>query len=343
MKKLIFALGLGLIIGMVNFNKAEAQVHVSINIDIQPAWGPSGYNYAEFYFIPEINVYYDVINHLYYYLNGRRWVSGMYLPMAYSHYDFYSLYKVVINGVRDPWRHYRNHVSLYSGYCYNYAQVPIFYVMEPRYHRARVNYHGWVEPRYMPRNNGRPHSNNFNANTRNGRINDSRSTPNNRRETISPRSTQRNATVDNRNSRSNNNDNRPIVSNRSSRDNRSNPAIGSRNNGNDNRNNLSSNSRINNDNKSNSSVGGRSNGNNNKNNLSSNPPANKSENKSTTTTRSRSGGNDNSSKSSIGNRNSNRNSDSSVRSRSGNSDKKPSSSTKERSSNRSENSRSGRR
>ena len=218
MKKLLFVLGLGLIIGMVNFNEADAQVHVSINVDMQPAWGPSGYNYAEFYYIPEINVYYDVVNHRYYYQNGRRWVSGVYLPMAYSYYDFYSLYKVVINGVRSPWRHNKNHVRLYSGYCYNYLQVPIFYVMEPRYHRARVNYHGWVEPRYMPRNNGRPHSHDFNANTRNGKINDSRSTPNNRKETISPRGTQRNATVDNRSSRSNNRDNRPEVGSRSSSD-----------------------------------------------------------------------------------------------------------------------------
>ena len=216
MKKLIFVLGLGLIIGMANFNKAGAQVHVSINVDIQPAWGPSGYNYAEFYYIPEINVYYDVVNHRYHYLNGRRWVSGAYLPMAYSYYDFYSLYKIVINGVRSPWRHNKNHVKLYSGYFYNYSQMPIFYVMEPRYSRARVNYHGWVEPRYMPRNNGRPHSHDFNTNTRNGKINNSRSATNNKRETISPRSTQRNATVDNRSSRSNGRDSRPEVDNRSS-------------------------------------------------------------------------------------------------------------------------------
>ena len=314
MKKLIFVLGLGLIIGIVNFNKAEAQVHVSINIDIQPAWGPSGYNYAEFYFIPEINVYYDVINHLYYYQNGRRWVSGMFLPMAYSYYDFYSLYKVVINGVRNPWRHHGNHVRLYSGYRYNYAQIPIFYVMEPRYHRARVNYHGWVEPRYMPRNNGRPHSHDYNANTRNGRIGDSRSVPNNRRESVSPRNTQRNATVENRSSRSNNRDNRSAVTNRSSRDNRSNPSVGSHNNGNESRNNLSSNT-----------------------------PANRNENKSNSSANSRSGSNDNSNKSSVSSRSSNRSSDSSVRSGSRSSDNNSSRSARGRSSDRTENSRSDKR
>ena len=216
MKKLIFILGLGLTIGMANFNKAESQVHVSINIDVQPSWGPSGYNYAEFYYLPEINVYYDVVNRLYYFPNGRRWVSGVYLPMAYSYYDFYSLYKVVINGVHTPWRHNKKHVRLYSGYCYNYAQVPIFYVMDTRYHRARVNYHGWVEPRYMPKNDGRPRSNNFSANTRNGKISGAPSYDN-RREAVSTRSTQRETAVNSGSRSSNMSNSRPEVGSRSSR------------------------------------------------------------------------------------------------------------------------------
>ena len=261
MKKLIFVLGLGLIIGMVNFNKADAQVHVSINIDIQPSWGPSGYNYAEFYYIPEIDVYYDVINRIYIYSDGRRWVRGAYLPMAYNYYDFYSLYKVVINGVRSPWRHNRNHIKLYSGYRYNYAQMPIFYVMEPRYHRARVNYYGWVEPRYMPRNSGRPNSHDFRANTRTGRIGDSHPAPNNnRRDAVSPRSNnQRETTVENRSSRSNNRDSRPAVAPRSNQDNRNNSSVGSRSGGNDNRNsNASTNSGTSRSSRNDSSVGSRS-------------------------------------------------------------------------------------
>ena len=171
MKKLLFILGLGLVIGMAHNNKVEAQVHVSVNIDIHPAWGPSGYNYVEYYYIPEINVYYDLINRVYYYPYRNRWVSAMYLPEPYWYYDFYSLYKVVLNGVARPWRHNRNHIHLYSGYCYNYAQVPIYYMSDARYRLARSNYYGWVEPRYMPRNYGRPMYANYSRNTRNGMIN----------------------------------------------------------------------------------------------------------------------------------------------------------------------------
>jgi hypothetical protein len=168
MKKLMLILGLGLMTGMVNVNRTEAQVHVGINIDIQPAWGPSGYNYAEFYYIPELNIYYDVINKLFFYYNRDRWISASYLPAIYSRYDFYSLYKVVLNNVRYPWKYNNRHRSMYAKYRNNYVQVPIFYMNDRRYHHARNNCYVWVEPRHMPGNNGRPPSRNFSKNTRNG-------------------------------------------------------------------------------------------------------------------------------------------------------------------------------
>ena len=170
MKKLMLIFSLGWMVGMSNIRSAEAQVHVSINIDIQPAWGPSGYNYAEFYYIPELNIYYDVINQLFYYYDRGRWSYSPYLPMMYGVYDFYSLYKVVLNHIRNPWTYNYRHRRLYAKYRRNYVQVPIFYMNERRYHRARDNFYGWVEPRHMPGNNGRPHSRDFSKNTRNGRI-----------------------------------------------------------------------------------------------------------------------------------------------------------------------------
>jgi hypothetical protein len=191
MKKLILILGIGWMIGMVSTDSAEAQVHVSVNINIQPAWGPSGYNYAEFYYLPEINVYYDVVHRLFYYRHRGRWLSALYLPERYCHYDFYSLYKVVLNGVHYPWTYNGRHRRSYRQYCYNYAQVPIFYMREPHYQNARNNFHVWVEPRHMPENNGRPRSHDFSTNTRNGRIgSDDRSTTknNNGRAAVSNRS-----------------------------------------------------------------------------------------------------------------------------------------------------------
>ena len=103
MKQFVLLFSFVLMLGFVNTQRLEAQVHVNINIDIQPAWGPSGYHYVEYYYIPEINVYYDVIHRRYYYPKRGRWISCTYLPMAYCYYDFYSMYKVVLTGILKPW------------------------------------------------------------------------------------------------------------------------------------------------------------------------------------------------------------------------------------------------
>lgn len=232
MKKLIFVLSLGLMIGMVNINNAEAQVHVSVNINVQPAWGPSGYDYAEFYYIPEIDIYYDVINQLFYYHNGRRWRSSRFLPVAYSYYDFYSLYKVVLNGVHHPWKYNRRHRNLYVGYCHNYHQVPIYYMHDHRYQHARNNYHAWVEPRHMPRNNGRPVSREYSTTTpRNGRISSGlrSSGSDNRRESVNNNrntSSRKEATMNTRST--NNRNNSSAANSRSSENRKSNSAVNTR-------------------------------------------------------------------------------------------------------------------
>jgi len=233
MKKLLFILGFGLLIGTANTHRAEAQVYVNINIDLHPAWGPSGYDYAEYYYIPEINVYYDVIHRLFIYPNRGRWISTMYLPVAYSYYDFYSLYKVVLNGVLRPWRFNRSHVRLYSSYCYNYHQIPIYYMPEPYYRVARSNYFVWVEPRHMPRNYGRPVYRDYAMNTRNGRISNemrpSTSTP--RREAVTPSrtapTTRNNATVNNQSA--NTSRNSAPATTRSTTTTRSNNSVGNSN------------------------------------------------------------------------------------------------------------------
>ncbi|MDR1380570.1 MAG: hypothetical protein LBJ47_03720 [Tannerella sp.] len=143
---------------------------ITVNIDMQPAWGLPGYDYVGFYYIPALNIYYDVTNRLFHFKDGQRWMISPYLPVSYAYYDFYSLYKVVLKNVRKPWKHNRRHRRIYAEYSYIYTQVPLFYMDEPRYHIAKGNFFGWVESRYMPANSGRPPSREFSKNPHNGRI-----------------------------------------------------------------------------------------------------------------------------------------------------------------------------
>jgi hypothetical protein len=96
---------------------ANAQVSVHINIGRQPVWGPPGYDYVNYYYLPDYDVYYDVPRGLFVYFDLGRWNFGPSLPARYGHYDLYHSYKVVIND-RDPWlRHdyYRSHYEGYRG------------------------------------------------------------------------------------------------------------------------------------------------------------------------------------------------------------------------------------
>ncbi|PST82855.1 hypothetical protein C7T94_09460 [Pedobacter yulinensis] len=93
----------------------KAQVNVNINIGSQPVWGPAGYDYAEYYYLPDIESYYDVPRRQFVYLSNGRWIFSAGLPPAYRGYDLYSGYKVVLNSPR-PYRYFSDHRMAYSKY-----------------------------------------------------------------------------------------------------------------------------------------------------------------------------------------------------------------------------------
>lgn len=117
MKKLLFIAAL--FFGCLTTKIADAQVgfHVSVNIGSQPAWGPVGYSHAEYYYMPDIDAYYDVPAHQYVYFENNVWVHNGNLPPRYANFDRYHSYKVVVNQ-RNPWERdgdFRNRYAAYRG------------------------------------------------------------------------------------------------------------------------------------------------------------------------------------------------------------------------------------
>ncbi len=96
----------------LTIQKASAQLSVNINIGSQPAWGPVGYDYVNYYYMPDIDAYYDVPARRYVYLENNVWVHRTYLPVRYRNYNLYNGYKVVIND-REPWH---NHTVIHNKY-----------------------------------------------------------------------------------------------------------------------------------------------------------------------------------------------------------------------------------
>jgi hypothetical protein len=97
MKKFLLT---GIILVALTFtNQTQAQVRVGVNINIgsQPAWGPTGYDYVEYYYIPDIDIFYWVPKHQYVYFDGGRWVFAKRIPERFRSFDFYHAHKVVVN------------------------------------------------------------------------------------------------------------------------------------------------------------------------------------------------------------------------------------------------------
>ncbi|MDQ6469763.1 hypothetical protein RB619_03830 [Flavobacterium sp. LHD-80] len=113
MKKLVFALMLFTSVF------AQAQVSVNVNIGTPPNWGPVGYDNSRYYYLPDIDVYYDVTQSVFISDNNGKWVRAKRLPERYRQYDLYSGYKVVLNDYRGdaPYAYHSKHRAEYpKGY-----------------------------------------------------------------------------------------------------------------------------------------------------------------------------------------------------------------------------------
>lgn len=170
MKK--FILTFALLIGVTSFynNTASIQaqtINISVNIGRQPAWGPVGYESASYYYMPEINCYYDVNLGMFYYVDRGYWVSARYLPYAYRSYDLYRLYKVVLD-VRNPWRYNHIHYKDYGRYRgYKHHQVVIRDSRDHRYYNSRKNNVRWYSSdRYSVNRHDNRYSYNRNDNNK---------------------------------------------------------------------------------------------------------------------------------------------------------------------------------
>ena len=69
------------------------------NTTIQPAWGPAGYDFVDYYYFPDIDVYYNVPNQKFVFEQRGVWQSKSSLPVRYAGFYLYRAYNVVINNV----------------------------------------------------------------------------------------------------------------------------------------------------------------------------------------------------------------------------------------------------
>ncbi|GAA4808274.1 hypothetical protein GCM10023231_41950 [Olivibacter ginsenosidimutans] len=141
MKKILFLSVISLA-GLLP-TRSSAQVQFSINIGLQPDWGPTGYDHVDYYYLPEIESYYYVPTRQFVYLSNGSWIFSLNLPPRYRHYDLYRGYKVVMNSPH-PYYHFKQH-------RYHYRDYRGYRVQRYIGHRSRpTSYHGrsYARPNY---------------------------------------------------------------------------------------------------------------------------------------------------------------------------------------------------
>ncbi|KIO50859.1 hypothetical protein [Flavobacterium hibernum] len=110
-------IGIALILLMSVF--AHAQVSINVNIGTPPNWGPQGNDDSRYYYLPDIDIYYDVAKSQYIYDNNGKWMRQNRLPERYRQYDLYGGYKVVLNDYKGdaPYTYHNKHRANYpKGY-----------------------------------------------------------------------------------------------------------------------------------------------------------------------------------------------------------------------------------
>jgi hypothetical protein len=105
MKTFRFAL-IGLLL-CSTFSFSQVSVNVSIGI---PAWGVP-VTTERYYYLPDIETYYDIPARQYIYLDRGLWVRRTACPVIYRHYDWYRGRKVVLHDYRGnaPYAFYNVH------------------------------------------------------------------------------------------------------------------------------------------------------------------------------------------------------------------------------------------
>ena len=113
MKKVIYTIAI--LASIFIYNTINAQQRACIwcgyNIDSQPVWGPVGYSNADYYYMPDIEVYYFVSEQQFIFREKGVWKTNSSLPARFLTFNLFKAHKVVINEEKPYLLHETNKVQ----------------------------------------------------------------------------------------------------------------------------------------------------------------------------------------------------------------------------------------
>lgn len=122
---------------LFNYSFTTAQVSVNVNVGI-PVWGVP-VTTERYYYIPDIETYYDIPSREYIYLHDGVWVRSVSVPVVYRDYDFHRGRKIVIHDYNGsaPYAYYNVHRVKYVP---AYRPRPVY--VKEHYHKHNGRGHG---------------------------------------------------------------------------------------------------------------------------------------------------------------------------------------------------------
>lgn len=108
--------------------QSQAQVSVNINFGTPPVWAPADRVEVQYYYLPEVDAYYDVPAERFIYISNGGWVRSERLPARYSGYNLRGGRIVYLTDYRgnSPYVYHKKHKVKYVSTRYRQPERVVY-------------------------------------------------------------------------------------------------------------------------------------------------------------------------------------------------------------------------
>ena len=112
------------VFGLLFVTSTQAQITVNLDIAKPPVWAPAKAVATQYYYLPDVDMYYDVPAERFIYVKNGKWVRAERLPVAYRGYDLKKGQVIYLTDYRgnSPYLFHKNHKVKYKGKKYKSAK-----------------------------------------------------------------------------------------------------------------------------------------------------------------------------------------------------------------------------
>jgi len=124
--------------GNVYGNDRSSGIHPNY---VAPVWAPPFYEGARYFYIPDLECYYDLLTREFIFLYDGQWFYSPNIPPIYGDFDLNNSFVVVINiHIYEPWLHHQYFLSHYPRFYYrdyyDHSNIPYVRGFDENYKHA---------------------------------------------------------------------------------------------------------------------------------------------------------------------------------------------------------------